>query len=221
MAKRRSNNRKSKKNAAAASSAPSPARDAVLNTTELLEGILKMLPQRHIAVCQRVSQHWSRAIQASPTLQHRILLDVEDSAVTFDFHWGEVLKLKRLHATKIRWRLPRDFHVPERKRPAVTMYMNPVIWELFWVHGDHFDCVTLKDPKADTSQASWREMSLTIPPVAKMFCVGNDGSRFGRSEIQPQGALPYVTVGDLLESYSWLSQGGSLRLIGMHLWYAF
>jgi hypothetical protein len=49
-------------------------RDAVLNTTELLERILAHLPSRKIFVIQGVSKHWKKVISTSPDIQETLFL---------------------------------------------------------------------------------------------------------------------------------------------------
>jgi hypothetical protein len=51
-----------------------PARQAVLNTTELLENILSYLPFQDLFVFQRVSRQWGAAISAAPGLQQKMFL---------------------------------------------------------------------------------------------------------------------------------------------------
>lgn len=49
------------------------ARDAVFNTPELLEDIISCLPPRDIlAVVQRLSHHWSDAVDSSPTIKAKL-----------------------------------------------------------------------------------------------------------------------------------------------------
>jgi hypothetical protein len=54
------------------------SRQAVLNTSELLEGILAWLPPKQLFVGQRVCKQWRDAIASSPELQKKMFLRVEE-----------------------------------------------------------------------------------------------------------------------------------------------
>jgi hypothetical protein len=59
------------------------ARDAVLNTTELLERIIAHLPNRKIFTIQRVSRHWREVIAACPNIQEMLFFRPTPSGKPF------------------------------------------------------------------------------------------------------------------------------------------
>ena len=54
------------------------SRQAVLNTNELLEGILAFLPPKQLFVDQRVCKQWRSSIARSPELQRKMFLRVNE-----------------------------------------------------------------------------------------------------------------------------------------------
>lgn len=54
------------------------SRQAVLNTSELLEGILAFLPPKQLFANQRVCKQWRNVIASSPELQRKMFLRVDE-----------------------------------------------------------------------------------------------------------------------------------------------
>jgi hypothetical protein len=54
------------------------SRQAVLNTNELLEGILAFLPPKQLFANQRVCNQWRNVIASSPELQKKMFLRVDE-----------------------------------------------------------------------------------------------------------------------------------------------
>ncbi|KAF7191951.1 hypothetical protein HII31_06596 [Pseudocercospora fuligena] len=67
------------------------ARNAVLNTEELLEAILSFLPAIDIIKCQRVAQYWRDTIKESAQIKQKLVIRCSDDSEQWTVQGGKIV----------------------------------------------------------------------------------------------------------------------------------
>jgi hypothetical protein len=109
-----------------------PARQAVLNTTELLENILSYLPFQDLFVLQRVSRQLGAAITAAPGLQQKMFLRPQSATLkeTWALEGDEKLGMNnRHHRGSLKFRRVDNSQttVDSRYHPRIPITLNPAL----------------------------------------------------------------------------------------------
>jgi len=178
----------------------------VLLVTELLEMILLQLPMEDIILSQMVCTYWRDAIAGSRPLQ-RIACFVDARTEAIDTKLTEAAvsiaggPTEAEFESRLIWPLGK---ILQSHRNPVSQKLGG--WELMWTSA-HYPTQRLVlvlhpntiYPKLMRSEASWRKMLFTHPPLPWVYVIKEYGSS-GPVKVQNENG---VTLGEVMDSLAW------------------
>lgn len=184
------------------------AATGVLETTELLENIMRFLDMKTLLLSQRVDKRWRTTIKDSIMLQKKLFMrpaaleDIVDLDLTETRQEGELLALQDLQRTEINGKHSSQFSI-----------VNPLLFDFVKTRNGQLLRHCLKNTAVE---GSWRNMQIGQPPLSGFYWLCSKGRescgtvlREERRALKMQKLRHYIVATGPL----WMSRHGDVRIL--------